>query len=55
MSKQHRSNNLVLECQTCGRKFQFIKHAMKTCGAVIQGAICGGELKPIVKLGTPKP
>lgn len=53
MSKQHRTANAVLECTICGRKYQFIKNAMRTCGAVSKGVVCGGVLKAVEKVHRP--
>jgi hypothetical protein len=46
----NRQSTVLLECTKCHRKYARIKNAMKTCGAVIEGVTCGGELKPIVGL-----
>ena len=53
MSKKPRASTVLLECQTCGRKYQPIKHAMRTCGAVSKGVVCGGMLRPQEKKHLP--
>lgn len=49
MSKQHRPANVLLECPVCHRQYAFIKNAMRSCGAMVRGVVCGGELKPVEK------
>jgi hypothetical protein len=54
VSKQHRDSNALEICSVCGRKYTFIKHAMRTCGAVHKGLVCGGELRKVEKREGPK-
>jgi hypothetical protein len=56
MSQQHRHSKVLLECERCRRQYhQFVKNGMKTCGAFVDGATCGGVLKPVEKKqGPPK-
>jgi hypothetical protein len=53
MSKQNRQSTVLLICPTCGRKYQPIKNAMRTCGAVSKGVVCGGVLVPQEKQHRP--
>jgi hypothetical protein len=54
MTQGSRHSTQLLECVRCGRIYQRIKYAMKTCGARIGGVTCGGALKPVEKKETPK-
>lgn len=54
MSKQHRPANVLLECAVCHRQYASIKGAMRTCGAMVKGVVCGGVLKPVENKESPK-